>query len=388
MPDSSFAGELLNQLADNTDIQRLINFAAKRIGEPVILCDTRFRILYMSAETNLAIELWNKARAEGYVSDAVLADIHLDKIVEKLKTSFTPVYSRLPNGYNCLRIALRNKGTYCGFAGIYDYHRPFEDKDSEMLITLGRALSTLTTGDAHFQADFGNEAESFLYQLLCCTTQEQSRNVCRRFQSLTRYGEKRLVSISSPEIPAIRLHDTLQVLWRKVTMAVYEDRLFLLLENHSLSLYPSAMEKLCHERNLSVVVSDIFYSHDDLPTAYRQTKACPAKPGVLSEFGENYLVAVQGACLRAQPPEFYVHHMLKQLQKYDETYHLNYLNTLRIFLQHQGSLSDTADVLGVHYNTIKHRISVIEEVLAADLKNDYDLMQKLQISFMFLKSTS
>ena len=385
MQDPSFAEELLNLLADHADMQHMIDFASVRIGEPVLICDIHFRILYMSADTGFNINLWSAARTEGYVSDAVLADIQQDKVIEQLKCSFSPVFSQLPNGYHCLRIALRSKGAYCGFAGIYDYRRPFEKKDTDSLVTLGKALSAMTAGNPDFQITAESEAESFLYQLLCCSTPEQSSNVCRRFSTLCSNREKRLISVYSSEsqIPVIRLHDIIQRLWPNITMTVYEDALILLLENNSSLSYPAAMEQLCKEKNLSCTVSDVFFRHEDVMIAYEQTKACPVKSCCITKFEDSYLNIVQHACLSMHSQRFYVHHMLKVLKNYDEVYHLNYLDTLRTFLAHQGSLHDTADTLGVHYNTIKHRITVIEEIIGANLKNDYDLMQKLQISFLF-----
>lgn len=88
MPDASV---LLDLLSKRPSIQQLVDFAAESLGNPLLVCDSRFRILFMSKEDNLSVPLWQRARLEGYVSDAVLTDMKRENTLEKLQSTDAPV---------------------------------------------------------------------------------------------------------------------------------------------------------------------------------------------------------------------------------------------------------------------------------------------------------
>ena len=62
------------------------------------------------------------------------------------------------------------------------------------------------------------------------------------------------------------------------------------------------------------------------------------------------------------------------------------MHTLCVYLEFQGNLSETASALGIHYNTMKHRISVIEDIIGMNLRDNYSLRQILFLSRLFLHS--
>ena len=61
--------------------------------------------------------------------------------------------------------------------------------------------------------------------------------------------------------------------------------------------------------------------------------------------------------------------MLEPLVFYDQTNDTNLVPTLKTFLEQNGSISLTSQKLFVHYNTVKYRITQIEELLGISLKN-------------------
>ena len=67
---------------------------------------------------------------------------------------------------------------------------------------------------------------------------------------------------------------------------------------------------------------------------------------------------------------------LGELIKYDSTNDTDYVTTLRIYLQSDGSVMQTADTLKVHRNTINYKIKAIREILHITLcdKDKLNLM--------------
>lgn len=77
----------------------------------------------------------------------------------------------------------------------------------------------------------------------------------------------------------------------------------------------------------------------------------------------------------------YYEKTLSPLQNYDAQKHSDLTKVLRVYLEHNGSVKDTADALYVHRNTVNYKLNKIEELLAVDLSN-LDIRLQLNISFM------
>lgn len=70
---------------------------------------------------------------------------------------------------------------------------------------------------------------------------------------------------------------------------------------------------------------------------------------------------------------------LKKLEEYDDLHNSMYLKTLEYYLRFDGRLSDIADAMICHRNTINYRMNKIRELLQMDL-NDGDIKFQLQLA--------
>lgn len=78
--------------------------------------------------------------------------------------------------------------------------------------------------------------------------------------------------------------------------------------------------------------------------------------------------------------EFYSE-TIQKLVEYDELNHSNYCEVLQCYLDHSGSVKETAEALFVHRNTINYKINKIEEMLGSDLS---ELETRLRYSMAFM----
>ena len=65
----------------------------------------------------------------------------------------------------------------------------------------------------------------------------------------------------------------------------------------------------------------------------------------------------------------YYNHTLKALEDYDEANNSDLCDTLRCYLNHDGSVKDTADELFVHRNTINYKLNKSEELLGIEMSS-------------------
>ena len=78
--------------------------------------------------------------------------------------------------------------------------------------------------------------------------------------------------------------------------------------------------------------------------------------------------------------EYYME-MMGKLLKYDETSQTDYCQVLESYLNHSGSVKETADEMFVHRNTINKKINKIEEITGFNL-SDLDVRVRFKVAFM------
>ncbi|MDF2614486.1 MAG: transcriptional regulator [Clostridia bacterium] len=75
---------------------------------------------------------------------------------------------------------------------------------------------------------------------------------------------------------------------------------------------------------------------------------------------------------------------LEKLMTYDQTAHSDLILTLEKFIEENGNLSSTANLLFIHVNTLRYRLKKIEQLLSCDLKNA-DTIFQLNLSLKIKK---
>ena len=391
--------DMLELLARNVSLQELVNEAAGLLGNPVLIIDSRFRILYVSEQTDVNVELWKRTMEESYVSDEIISSMEGAQLIGKLREMREPLKYGLPDGYSALRMPLFYKKRYCGFLGTYDYLKPMEEDDAETLAIISKAVSALLHTDPAFVNYDNNVYESFLYQLLQCDSMERAELVCRKNEGLSMGKIKTLVVVSKQgtqkdrhNMPSERLKDMMAQSFFQHYSTIYEDRIVLLFRREKMSdsvwkHTMSSLETYCSRYRLTAGVSYEFQDLEFVPYAYQQAVFAAGHgngEGDSEVFRyEDYMMEqVMEDCLKKYPSFYYEHPMLRKLREYDEAFNTDYLPTLRVYLMNFCNLKDASDKMEIHYNTMKYRMSRIERMFDYNLKEDNDLKRQLVFSLL------
>lgn len=78
-----------------------------------------------------------------------------------------------------------------------------------------------------------------------------------------------------------------------------------------------------------------------------------------------YIIHTLSSCVTSD----IIHPALERLAGYDQWHHTDYLNTLRIYLENDGSHYLTASLLHIHRNTLAQRLNRLKEEFGLDLDN-------------------
>ena len=108
-----------------------------------------------------------------------------------------------------------------------------------------------------------------------------------------------------------------------------------------------------------------FRSPDELPTAYRQALSA-MKTAQLSGkspvfYGSDGIFGLARQLAATDEAKYFADDLLRPIKEYDESERSDYMKTLRAYMKCSGSVQDTADLLGIHRNTVNNKIRFIKE---------------------------
>ena len=290
-----------------------------------------------------------------------------------------------------------------GFLGMYDYLRPFTEGDGRRLELAAKALTVLLQADPDILRRLDDRRDDLLLELLKCESRELAQIISRRNGSMGMGREKILVCVTKRQEQAPsrsaalgRLKDFLKAGLCYHASAVYSDCLLLLFSEDQVSgsLLDAAfavLQDCCVRYDLYAGVSFSFGEDSSIPLADKQAlKAAlfgtgrEKKRERISYYEDFMIKDVINAALRLHTPSFYEHPVITKILAYDRECGTRYLDTLRSYLYSFCNMKATALEMKVHYNTVKYRISMIEEISGRDLKDDRDLLRRLLCSLQIL----
>lgn len=79
--------------------------------------------------------------------------------------------------------------------------------------------------------------------------------------------------------------------------------------------------------------------------------------------------------------EGYIRDMIGEIVEYDRKYNTTFLTTLEVFMKCNGSIRETAEYLGVHYNTVAYRLDRINRLFNINLS---DQLQRISVELALL----
>ncbi len=152
----------------------------------------------------------------------------------------------------------------------------------------------------------------------------------------------------------------------------------------------NSLQEVLHGKSVSAGVSSIFYEPermraciDEAKRAFEVQRGCGIKHSAryFEEIGVYRFFYEFGNDIELKD---FVMEILGELIQYDEENNSDYVNTLQVYLEEGKNIGETAQKLYVHRNTIKYRITKVEEILNIDLE-DTNTVFNLQFAFKIRK---
>lgn len=147
----------------------------------------------------------------------------------------------------------------------------------------------------------------------------------------------------------------------------------------------AALSSMLNSLKLTAGISNDFSDLENLPIYYAQAESAH-RNGTVTADTQNYfyfssyaLMDMLSNTLGGYPAEMYYPKGLKKLLEHDETSNVNYLETLKTYLEENMSLNRTAEALYVHRSTLVDRINRMQKDLSIDLDDPNERLQLMML---------
>lgn len=418
--------KLLEALSQNTGLQNIVNIGSKFIGNPIFISNTNFKVLSFTENVKVDVPVWKGITSKTYKGYDNLQRILKDNIFD----SRIPIYFKSTNSasYNFDnlykledRITENSKSVLykegdrfimsrmwsniyagsklLGQAIILEAFKPFTESDVKLINILNDAISVeLQKHNYYESADISNKDLLILELLDGKINCEEDINETVKFAHWNlKYPLNVISAISKKNISYVQFKYI-----RDVFENIFYNSICVLYKGNIVIVSSCIQDKLLYEtrfKKLNKVLSNLkmfcgisrpFFNLIDINKCYKQSLKSIELGRYLDDkkyifFYNSYILQhIFSLCAREGSLKDFCHPSIFKLIDYDNMYKTDYLKNLYLYIRNFRNQSKLAELMHVHRNTLRYRISKIEEIMNVDL-NNADEFFSIYLSFKILE---
>lgn len=345
----------------NKGLQYLIDQAGELFGRPLILYDTRQKVLAASFETE-------------------------------------PVFSVTERSRGMLRAAVKIDAMEIAELAIFKAGMPFQEFDLLLIEKMGPLLSAQLQRNILLNLDHNQVPDSILVDLVegkpLKDTVLNNRGRYLKWAKTEPFyiavlcGSRRELfeSIKSPVFQALKRYIPLEqiIIYESGIVAFFDQALYdVLFDKHG-----GTFLRFLEENDLYAGVSQRYSALTDSKKQYKNAVTAleigMTRKLCCSFFDDSTLYILRGLVSGRYDLTDFCHPAVQQLQQYDKEHGTKYLDTLKQYLYYASAPGEAARVLNIHKNTLFYRIGKIKELTGITL--DFgDEVCKLFLSMRLLE---
>ena len=372
--------ELLELFLQTNDLDRLVDTAARVLGNPLVLCDTSYHFIARSDPGQVRDSTWLAGMKRGGWSYELVSR------VSGLEPDYTGAEHRswILEGIseNRRRLgALCMDGVHVGYYLVLEEQNAFEQVEEECWRMVAAVLTKAVLAQRPGRRSGGRDGESVMLDLLGRGFDSRSIFAERAGRSgLARTGRWRVLCIPEPSREESVRRQLRSEVGRCLPLSWqvwYEDCLVILADFDSGLYTPQTLEPLLTQGGLRAGHSDEFADPYLLRRYYGQARAA-ARLGAAFEDGrtmvpyEDYRVyhlfdSLEGEELFAR----FATETVRSIREYDESNGTDFLDTLYHYLGSGCSAQKAAAGMYVHRNTVVYRVGRMRELFGLETGDDW-----------------
>lgn len=389
-----WADSIYEAIAQNADLQTIVDLTATVINNPIYIADASFKMLAdwggVFGEIN---PTWRYQEKYRYLPYNVMLNLAESGELDRLRKRDGAWLVEHSAGFEALPYiskAIRKDGVFYGNFFIIGLYSRLNDCDIELADYLGTVLSTAFRGNLNYLETSALFHNHFLEDVIEGTLIDERILVDQlRILGWTLKGDYVVALFdTTQDSEGVRQHIMAMLTSKFVAQCLaYHGRSFAIINDYLIrkSQVLEYLRHLAKSYNRNVAVSERFIDFTDGSKFFRQADFALSQAGRRGMRGSllmyddvflDHLDSVVGEAI----PVFVPAVLLKE---HDEKHNTEYCQTLLTWLANDRNIVRAAEKLYVHRNTLGNRLSRIEDITGVDL-DDFDVRTRMQLSLYHL----
>ena len=378
--------EVLHDLLGCDTPEKMILRAGRDVRNPLILGDLSLHILGITPDEDITDPRWISLRTENMIPMNLL---NISLYRSSLQTE-SPVLSTDGTGLPIVRCAVAQDRKLIGYLFSPCYHGAPTQEELDILRVLADLCSLRMQKDLHYAEYPEDMIEYFISDLLngTITDEQQIRDRCSYFGWRLKMPYRILTIRSSDPAETERGAGYLEQTRRCELLREIFPEATVFLYGEQIKFIVSAQDESTRERLLLLKISEVLEKHGlvagvsqpgrnfrSLTARHRQAMKAIQMGTLLKGSGPLYyydrysVYHALEACAEKLDLRQLCHAAVLKLERYDRKNGTAYMGTLHAYLSTGKNLSEAAEALYIHRNTLAKRLEKINDIISVDLED-------------------
>lgn len=380
--EQGFYGKLMDCAARSGSLEPVVNLAASKLGNSVVLLDADFKVLANSTIYPIDEPLWAQNIAQGYCSyEFVSAVQKLDAVKNARPTSDPVVVTCYASPLRKLSSKIFIHEKLVGIVLMLEKETPISTAHMLLLPVISAAAGAAIARYAPYMIPGNTAYQKLLYDLLIGASPTEiapqiaglqfSPHLCALCIRQTRYlGQKHL-----KEDVAANLVQRLP----QTRFTFHENGIAALValgdSPELTSEQRGQLDELARGEYLRIGVSNTFFRPENFAKRYAQARRALdlsdqlRTSDAVSYYADCSFYDLLGNCASPEMLGLFCHPALSILSRYDHDNGMDLYHTLEAYLQCDCSVKETAQRLFIHRNSLNYRLERIQTLTQTNLSD-------------------
>lgn len=386
----------LNEILNgNSSIKEMVESSHPIFENPIIVIDSNFHYIAFSGFREQLGDMFQESTSHPDAND----NIQLQALGQFLKFREPAMHEKEPLLINILEsstldINLFDDNEYIGCLTIDYQIRPQRKSDIALAKHLAKIITQATKKNSTIVSNGKNTIRKILHDLLDGIPIDSSKH--RLLESASLNKEYICIKMKfkniTEQVPIGYICNLIESKFSKSISFEYDSSVVCFIGTDSIEYKDGklidslvkAFSDLTDVISINLGISDSFSNLIKAKLFYEQTCAALENGSIIHPDNQYYsfqdyaLIEMVINSLGELPLELYYSNGLRRLVEHDSISQVSYLDTLRVYLEQNMSITKTSSILYIHRSTLLERLTRIERELDTDL-NDSNERLRLQI---------
>lgn len=394
--------KLLEALAQESGLEKIIEIGYEMLGNPFTITDMSNKRIAVTNHAELNDDpVWNEIVEYGYTSFTSWSFYLTNSLVEMIDKNESPffwtdTYSKYPRIMGSIKMGSKHIATI----GVCAHEKPFRDSDLELASLLCKAVSIELQKNEFVHYSQGLIHENFIEDLLERKVtgekviSERAKTLHLKFMKNLFVMVIDMGTFGNEKTTLTYMRNELEKMISNGKAVVHAKNIVIIMSCDNEKLFMKTdvenIKQFLKTNNMYAGISRSFNSLVKVPDHYLQSVEALKlglhinKEAILFEYEDYAIYHLTDICSSHGNLKENCHPSLLKLIEYDKQNNTNYTHSLYTYIISSKNLTDSANTLNIHRNTMSYRIEKIEGIMNVNL-NDSNILLNLHLSFKILE---